>query len=146
MAKWLCAVCSETFDAPPSAKTVTCSKACSSVHRSRMHPGRRNVWGDTSKARRAAKVSPRSGPFESNVNANIWTVISPAGDQYRVRNLRLWCEQHADLFDGHPWSRAYAGLRQVALWLAGGTKRQVSQWRGWTLRDAPMRAVRRNGH
>ncbi len=35
------------------------------------------------------------------------------------------------------WRNAYAGLRQVAAWLAGKRQRQVSQWRGWTLRDRP---------
>jgi len=108
------------------------------------------VWADTSKARRAAKrtgnlrkgtpaaqASPRAGPFETNINAKSWIVVAPDGEEYRVRNLRLWCEQHADLFEGRPWLNAYAGLRQVASWLAGKRARQVSQWRGWTLKDLP---------
>lgn len=157
MADRRCAVCDGAFVAPPSAKTVTCSKACSSIHRSRMHVGKRNTWsetareakradGQTSNLRRgtpAAKVSPRAGAFESNVNAKVWCVISPDGDRYDVRNLRLWCETHADLFSPHPWRNAYAGLLAVAAWYAGKRSRQVSQWRGWTLKDAPRRPAAR---
>jgi hypothetical protein len=129
---------------------VTCSKACSSAHRSRKHIGKRNIWSDTSLARDAAartgnltigtpaaKRSPIAGPFETNINAKHWTVIAPDGAEHHVRNLRLWCERHADLFAPHPWRNAYAGMRQVAAWLAGKRRRQVSQWRGWTLKDAP---------
>lgn len=115
-----------------------------------MHVGKRNKWSDTSAAARAAKrtgnllkgaptarVSPRAGPYESNVNAKRWVVISPDGEVYRIKNLRLWCETSAELFAPHRWRNAYAGLRQVAAWLAGKRQRQVSQWRGWTLRDRP---------
>jgi len=144
-----CTVCGAPFAAPPSSKTVTCSPACSSIHRSRVHLGKRNAWGDTSKAKaaaartgnlhrgnEAARRSPRSGPFESNVNAKVWIVVDPSGTEHAAINLRLWCERHAELFPG-PWQNAYAGLRQVAAWMAGKTPRQVSQWRGWTLKDSP---------
>lgn len=153
MAEWLCAICGGVFAATPSSKTVTCSKECSSIHRSRMHVGKRNEWGDTSKARTAAErtgnlrkgtlaalASAKAGPFETNINAKVWQVVGPDGRRYKVRNLRLWCETHADLFEPYPWGNAYAGLRQVAAWLAGTRRHQVSQWRGWTLRDVPQRA------
>jgi hypothetical protein len=116
-----------------------------------MHVGKCNKWRDGSAARQAAartgnlkrgtpaaKVSPKSGPFETNINAKDWTVVSPDGDQYAVRNLRLWCEQHAELFEPYAWRNAYAGLRQVAAWQRGQRPRQVSQWRGWTLQLEPI--------
>jgi len=111
LAERRCAVCNAIFRASPSDKTVTCSKACSSAHRSRKHIGKRNIWSDTSLARDAAartgnltigtpaaKRSPIAGPFETNINAKHWTVIAPDGAEHHVRNLRLWCERHADLF------------------------------------------------
>jgi hypothetical protein len=141
------------FQAPPSSKTVTCSTDCSSIHRSRAHLGKRNQWRDTGKAKAAAsrtgnlklgtpaaRRSAKAGPYESNINAKRWIVVSPDAEQYEVRNLRLWCEQHAALFEPRSWRHAYAGLRQVAAWLKGKTPRQVSQWRGWTLRDLPTAA------
>lgn len=153
MAERRCTVCGGTFVGPPSDKTVTCSKACSSVHRSRKHIGKRNIWSDTSLARDAAartgnlskgtpaaKRSPIAGPFETNRNAKCWIVVAPEGTDYYVRNLRLWCEEHAALFAPRPWRNAYAGLRQVAAWLAGKRPRQVSQWRGWTLKELPRKS------
>lgn len=153
MAERRCTVCGGTFVGPPSDKTVTCSKACSSVHRSRVHVGKRNAWSDTSRARQAAartgnlaggtpaaRRSPRAGPFETNINAKVWVVIAPDGTEHHARNLRLWCEQHAELFRPWPWTSAYGGLRLVGAWLAGKTPRQVSQWRGWTLKDVPRKS------
>lgn len=151
MAKRRCSVCGAAFNAPPSDKTVTCSKACSSIHRSRKHLGVGNTWSDEARERKraagrpatltlgtpAARISPRSGPYETNINAKTWIVISPTGEEYTVRNLRLWCDSNANLFAPHEPRRAIGGLRQVAAWLAGKRRRQVSQWRGWTLKDLP---------
>ena len=155
MAEWLCAICGGTFLAAPSSKKVTCSRECSAIRRSKVHLGIRNRWADTSKARLAAqrtgnlakgtpaaRVSPRGGPYETNASAKDWIVIDPTGTRYRARNLRLWCETHADLFAPHPWRHAYAGLKQVAYWLSGRRKAPAPAWRGWTLKDRPRPAHR----
>lgn len=126
--------------------------ACSSIHRRRKHLGVSNTWSDEARERKraagrpatltlgtpAARISPRSGPYETNINAKTWIVISPTGEEYTVRNLRLWCDSNANLFAPHEPRKAIGGLRQVAAWLAGKRRRQVSQWRGWTLKDMPV--------
>lgn len=143
-----CANCGKPFRCAPSDKTRTCSQDCSSRHRSRKHLGKRNLWSDDSKAKArmvaartgnlkrgtpAARENWKSGPFEMNLNAKEWVVISPCGRRYECRNLRLWCERNARMFEPHHWRNAYAGLRQVSAWMRGKTRRQVSTWRGWSL-------------
>jgi hypothetical protein len=71
------------------------------------------------------------------VNAKIWRLISPAGQQYDATNLRLWCDRNEALFAPHTARAAYAGLRQVAASMRGMTKRRVGGWRGWTLAHTP---------
>jgi hypothetical protein len=80
-----------------------------------------------------AQLSPIAGSFETNHSAKLWWVVSPDNQRFAVRNLRLWCREHADLFAPDPWQRACDGLRNVQAWLVGNRKRQVSQWKGWTL-------------
>ena len=143
-----CLNCGKSFKCPPSSKTVTCSKECSSRHRSRMHLGISNTWSEESRSQlsekgqtdnlkagtEAALKSPKSGPFETNVHAKNWTIESPDGDVFEVRNLSLWCRENAHLFD-RPAKNAMAGIRQMHASMRGKTKRPVSQWRGWKLLD-----------
>ena len=103
-------------------------------------------WGDTAKARlkkrgqtenlkkgtAAALNSPISGPFESNINTSIWTIVSPEGITYRVRNLSLWIRQNAHTLPGTP-EQAHAGFAQIKRCMQGKTKRTVTQWKGWRL-------------
>lgn len=149
----ICMNCGKYFLCAPSSKTKTCSAACSSRHRSRKKLGHRpHDWTDSSRAKAseaakrtgnfllgtaAARASRKSGPFESNINAKIWEVVSPTGDEYAIKNLRLWCLSNADLFLPFTGLAAYAGLRQVAASLRGKTPRPVGQWRGWRLNDLP---------
>lgn len=146
----LCLNCGKPFRVSPSSKTRTCSTECSSRHRSRKHLGKSNKWSDTSPAQAAAertgnlllgtaaaRVSYKAGPYETNVSAKTWIVIDPSGAKHEATNLRLWCERNAARFEPHSWRSAYAGLRQVAAWLNGKTKRMASRWRGWTLDGSP---------
>ena len=82
----------------------------------------------------AARASPIAAPFETNQEAKDWLVVAPGGaPTYEVRNLRLWCERNARHFEPDDWRKAYTGLRQVASWMRGKTKRKVGSWKGWTL-------------
>lgn len=147
-----CLNCGKWFLVAPSSKTRTCSAACSRAHRSRKHLDVSNKWASTDAARTAARHtgnlllgtpaarnSRRAGPFESNVNAKRWTVLSPSSERYDATNLRLWCELNEQRFAPHHWRAAYAGLRQVSAWLRGKTKRTVTSWRGWSLADLPTK-------
>lgn len=135
--------------APPSSKQITCSRSCSTARKQATHQGQRNVWPCAARARLAAKGqtanlrqgtpaaqrSPIAGPFETNQEAKVWAVLSPRHEEYRVRNLKLWCREHAELFAPDNWERAYGGLRQVQAWLLGRKPRAVTQWKGWTLTE-----------
>lgn len=151
---WLCVVCGAEFSAAPSDKTVTCSKECSIVHKKHTHNGKSNEWSEEARDRLsqrgqtnnlklgtpAARKSPVSGPFETNHNAKTWTIKSPHGKIYTVRNLALFCRTHAELFAPDPPENAYAGLRQIASTLRNHRRacRPVLQWKGWTLEDVPV--------
>ncbi len=146
-----CVNCGKAFLTPPSAKTRTCSADCSTRHRSRKHLGKSNLWENTVAAQAAAertgnllhgtsaaRMSRNAGPFETNVSAKVWVLIDPARNRHTARNLRLWCETNASMFDPHDWRSAYAGIRQVAAWLRGKRRRPVTAWRGWSIADLPQ--------
>lgn len=80
----------------------------------------------------AALTSPKSGAFESNINALIWTIRSPDGVTYTVRNLSLWLRDNADKLPGTP-EQARAGIAQIKRSMEGKLKRPVGSWKGWTL-------------
>lgn len=68
-------------------------------------------------ATEAAQKSPKSGRFESNINAKTWKLTSPEGKTYICRNLKLWGRNHCELFgmentedNAH---RIASGLRQA---------------------------------
>lgn len=84
----------------------------------------------------AARLSPKSGPFETNQEAKCWFIVSPDGDEYEVINLRKWLRDNAALLPDGRDDLAYSGLRQVQLCLMGRTKRHVGGWKGWTLAKA----------
>lgn len=108
----ICRVCGKSFNCPASDKTVTCSKECSKIHRSKIHIGKSNVWSEEKKkclsekgqtknllkGTNAASESPNSGHFETNINAIDWHIVSPEGKEYRFRNLNLWAEKNYELF------------------------------------------------
>lgn len=134
----VCSVCGKVFACPPSDKTVTCSKECSRIHRSRVHVGKRNMWSQESRARAAAKgkplnlelgtaaamASPRSGAYESNVSAKHWILKAPDGTLHEFDNLALFVRQHPEWF-ANPESAS------SALITAASGKRNVGQYKGW---------------
>jgi hypothetical protein len=145
----ICAVCGDEYQAPPSAKRSTCKRPeCIKERKRQTHLGKSNEWSDESRQRLsergltpnlrlgtpAAQDSPLAGSFETNQEAKIWWLRDPEGNRYTIRNLRLWCKDHADLFEADGgWERGCAGIRQIQAWLTGMRKRRVTQWKGWTL-------------
>lgn len=151
----ICSVCGAPFASPPSAKTVTCSPACSSIHRSRAQVGVSKAGPSAEAARRAAertgnlklgsdaaRANPLYGPFETNVEAKRWRLVAPDGERFECVNLRLWCEAHAVLFAPDPWPRAYDGLRMIATRLRRGGG--YCSWKGWRLVGIPASPLRSN--
>ncbi|RGC27217.1 hypothetical protein DWX41_18285 [Hungatella hathewayi] len=107
-----CIVCGKGFKCSPSDKTVTCCKECSRINKSRTHQGKSNKWSEESRKRlsergktanlqegtKAALKSPRSGRYETNVNAKKWHIVSPDGQHYKFKNLHHWARQNCALF------------------------------------------------
>lgn len=141
-----CVICGAEFNAPPSSNKVTCSTPCRRERARRAATGRKRTWSEEKRARYkargpspnlklgtpAARNSPKSGPFETNQNALVWTIRSPEGVAYTVRNLKLWLREHAEILPGTP-EQAWAGIMQIKRSMDGKTKRPVTQWKGWTL-------------
>lgn len=142
----ICVICGCSFKCSPSDKKVTCSDGCRSerARRSKTALGRHwsgasrvklSLKGQTANLKKgtaAALLSPIAGPFETNKQALIWTLLSPEGITYEARNLNLWLKQHADILPGTP-EQARAGLVQIKRSMQGKTKRPVNQWKGWRL-------------
>lgn len=142
----ICSVCGKSFPCPPSQKTVTCSKPCSKIHKSRTHKGKSNSWNAESRNRKSAEgktqnllsgtaaalLSPRSGHFETNRNAKPWHLISPSGKHYSFRNLNLWAEKNYKMFGfDHP-DNAYkiaCGIRVAKRGAEGKIK--ACTYKGW---------------
>lgn len=91
------------------------------------------------KATEAAKISLKSGKFETNIHAKKWRIVSPNNQIFIVRNLYQFVRDNGDLFlpkdiifkrqggkrgTGGEYCNATQGLRQAAS--SGGT------WKGWT--------------
>lgn len=151
----VCPVCGKLFATPPSNRKVTCSKECSSAWRARMLTGVPHKWGKEAKARLskkgqtenlklgtdAAKVSPIAGRFETNQEALVWVLIDPTGQEYTVRNLKLWARENAELFGKEPGDKSgeqiSAGFRQIAATMRGKRKTPATSYFGWTLKCLP---------
>ena len=123
-----CIVCGKTFECPPSNKTVTCSKECRKEHARQRNIGKvlsddvKKKMSNKAKGRdmselqqlavEAAKRSPNSGRFETNVNAINWHLISPEGKHYSFHSLNLWLRENClELFGCEPDSRGYTNVR-----------------------------------
>jgi hypothetical protein len=121
-------ICGNEFDCPPSESTVTCSPKCRSENARRRATGRikssetrrkisekakgRNMSCIQALATEAAKQSPNSGRFETNVNAIDWHLISPSGKHYYFHSLNLWLRENCEeLFGFAPDSREYINAR-----------------------------------
>ncbi|OOR90252.1 hypothetical protein B0181_04965 [Moraxella caviae] len=86
----------------------------------------------------AAKISPKSGRYETNVNAKRWLIISPSGQRFEFSNLQHFVRNHPELFakadtvwkrqggkrgTGGEYCNASNGLAQAARLNIG--------WKGW---------------
>lgn len=141
-----CRICGSAFKSPPSAKTVTCSNSCRRERARRANTAKNRKWsaravrrlsargqtGNLRKGTAAALASPLSGPFETNRNALEWTIQSPSGRIYNVRNLSLWLRRHRAVLPGTV-QQARSGLMQIKRSMLGKTRRPVGQWKGWRL-------------
>ena len=124
----VCVECGKPFECPPSDKTVTCSPACRSAHASKRQAGKKMRAESRAKmsvaaqgrdmsdlqqiATEAAKQSPKSGRFVTNINAKDWHLISPDGKHYYFRSLNFWLREHCQEFFGcEPDSRGYINAR-----------------------------------
>lgn len=151
--KKTCVVCGRQFDCPPSSKKITCSPECSRIRKAQTHKGKRNVWstesrdklsalGQTENLRlgtEAAKKSPKSGRFETNINAKIWRLTSPEGKVYMCKNLALWCRNNCDLFGFDSTEqnarKVRAGLTHAKRGKQGKKTALTSMYKGWTAED-----------
>lgn len=90
------------------------------------------------KATEAARVSRKSGKFETNIHAKKWRIVSPSNQIFIVRNLYQFVRDNGELFlpkdvifkrqggkrgTGGEYCNATHGLRQAAS--SGGA------WKGW---------------
>lgn len=90
------------------------------------------------KATAAARISRKSGKFETNIHAKKWQIVSPNNQIFIVRNLYQFVRDNGELFlpqdvifkrqggkrgTGGEYCNATHGLRQAAS--SGGT------WKGW---------------
>lgn len=150
-----CVECRKPFECPPSSNKVTCSPECRSRYASHRMVGKsvpdwvRQQLSDYAKGRDmsdlqivatdAAKISPKSGRFETNVNAKDWHLISPNGVHYRFHSLNFWLREHClEFFGCQPDSRGYtnarSGLSNAKRAMLGKIpegKRPCCTYKGW---------------
>lgn len=124
----ICVECGKGFDCSPSSKTVTCSLACRKIHARKRQTGvqpseetrrkisaaarGREMSGLQVIATEAAKASPKSGRFVTNINAKDWHLISPEGKHYYFHSLYFWLRENGkELFGCEPDSREYLNVR-----------------------------------
>ncbi len=151
----ICAVCGKPFECPPSDKTVTCSPECRRIRAKNRQTGvkrsdeTRKKISAASKGRdmselqisgtEVAKMSPKSGRFETNVNAKDWHLIGPDGRHHRFHSLNFWLRENCrEFFRCEPDSREYKNVRsglsrakRAALGKISGDQRPCCTYKGW---------------
>lgn len=151
----ICVECGRPFECPPSEGTVTCSPECRRIHAKKRQTGvkrseeTRAKISNAAKERdmtdlqaigtEAAKASPKSGRFETNINAKDWHLVSPEGRHYRFHSLNFWLREHCREFFGcEPDSRGYANARsglcnakRAALGKISDGQRPCCTYKGW---------------
>lgn len=155
-----CVVCGKPFECYPSDNTVTCSKACRKERQRRIQTGKSIKWGKSARKKwsergqtdnlrmgtAAAQKSPIAGRYVTNQEAKIWILVDPVGQEYVVRNLRLWAREHTELFGKPPGDRSSdqiaAGFRAIAQTLKGnrgapGKRSGSLTYKNWTLKGLP---------
>ena len=126
-----CIICDKEFYDAPSSNTITCSKACSIIHRQKLHE--QGVYAGTlEKAHEIAKNHPLTGKFETHMHAKEWIIQAPDGSIHECRNLKLWLENHVDMLDGTV-NQAWDGITKIKYSMQGKRKFKSYQWKGWRL-------------
>lgn len=151
----ICVECGRPFECPPSEETVTCSMQCRKIHARKRQTGvtrsanTRKKISEAAKGRdmsniqivgtEAAKASPKSGRFETNINAKDWHLISPEGKHYYFHSLNFWLREHCrEFFECEPDSRGYINARsglsnakRAMLGKISGGQRPCCTYKGW---------------
>lgn len=148
----ICIICGKPFFDPPSNKTVTCSPECRKEYARIRQTGRKyseesrkklsevakkhDISALQAKATEAAKKSPKSGRFQTNVNAIDWHLISPEGRHYYAHSLNFWLRENCrELFGVEPDSREFnnvrAGLSGAKRAAMGKKSYRCYTYKGW---------------
>lgn len=152
-----CVICGAEFNASPSDKKITCSKACSSVQKSRSHRGKRNKWssdkhvsarlaaektGNLKNGTLAASKLPGGQRGPQNREAKIWHLRGPDGNTVVAVNLLDWARHHTQDFDMESTEvsahKIASGFRQIKRSMEGKLRRKgkpytVTSYKGWEL-------------
>lgn len=132
-----CTICGKRFRVYPSTaeRLKTCSVECRNQQLSR------NMLNGLAAQKEPKRLeglrkSPKTGRFETHIHAKAFTVTSPDGTVYNVRNLKLWCDQNEALH-GATGKQAYTGFCNALSTIRGRReKRKMWHWHGWTIEDA----------
>lgn len=146
-----CIICGGEFKTSPSAKKVTCSNECRRKYAVIRSTGRKKSVEEKKKisdahkgkdtyqirmlAIEASKVSPKSGKFETNVNAIDWHIVSPENVHYRFHSLNNWLRLHGEEHfgckaDTQQFYNVVSGMSQVRRTALGKTS-NPSSYKGW---------------
>lgn len=146
-----CIICGKEFETPPSNNKVTCLKKCQVEYARQRRTGRalsaetKNKISTKAKGRdmaelqviavKAAKASPKSGRFETNINAIDWHLISPDGKHYYLHSLLFWLRENCTaLFgceaDSREMYNVYSGLAGAKRAMLG-KKYNSATYKGW---------------
>ena len=156
MAIKVCVICGKEFNCRPSRNIVTCSHECKIKYISKNHKGLKHTDETKSKiskarlqnprcgiiqkiATDAAKKSPKSGRYETNIHAIDWHLVSPDGKDYYFHSLNFWLRENCiELFGFEPDSkqsyRAVTGLNRVKRSVMGRLpegQRPGYSYKGW---------------
>lgn len=104
----ICIVCGRVFACPPSDKTVTCGPECRRKYAAMRRDGKplsaetrakisaaakgRDMSGIQVVATKAALISPKSGPFETNISSKDW-ILKICLVWSRQRKIFIECSQ-----------------------------------------------------
>lgn len=154
--KKICVICGKEFNCAPSNNSVTCSPECRAENARRKHIGLRHTEETRKKiskvrgsidrckeiqaaATEAAKNSPNSGCFETNMHAIDWHLISPDGKHYYFHSLKYWLRKNCkELFgfdsDSKEFVNAVSGISRVKRSVMGKLpegQRPGYSYKGW---------------
>lgn len=87
-------------------------------------------------AMEAARKSPLSGGYESNVCAKNWVLCDPSGNEHHVTNLKLYVREHPEAFP-NPASAYSMFVRQSGCLRDGRPMEPKTCCGGWYVVDAP---------